>query len=89
MSPRTDAYGKPYALLSETKKGDILIADDGFWSSTRSGKDIHCIKPNRKCIVKEDKNSFYVSCIHRKHFLDGQLDEDNDSLIGFYPFSKE
>jgi len=83
--PKTDINNKPYALLSQVKVGDILIADEGFISNDENGKDIHCIRPNRKCKVKYS-NGLYVRCAHGRHYLEGQLDfEDNNSLVGFYP----
>ncbi len=87
---KTDINNKPYALLSQTKPGDYLIADDGFYSDRNingiKGVEFHCIKPNRKCLVKQHTTGLYVTCAHGKHFLEGQLDyNDHDSLIGFYP----
>ncbi len=90
-TPKTDINNKPYALLSQTKPGDYLISDEGFISDDRNvdgieGVEFHCIKPNRKCLVKYHETGLYVTCGKGKHFLEGQLDfEDNDSLIGFYP----
>jgi hypothetical protein len=83
--PQTDINGKPYALLSQTKPGDYLIADGGFFSDDKNNKEIHCISPNRKCKVISHPNGLAVKCYHGLHFLEGQLSfEDNDSLIGFY-----
>ena len=90
MKAKTDKFGKPYALLSQTHPGDFLIADDGFISDrNQNGIEVinfHCIRPNRKCEVKYHETGLYVTCGKGKHFLEGQLDfEDKDSLIGFYP----
>lgn len=82
---KRDINGRPYASLSQTHPGDILIADNGFVSDDHNGKDIHCIRPNRRCKVLSHPNGLAVRCVHGLHFLEGQLDyEDKDSLIGFY-----
>ena len=64
--------GRLWAKLSTTKPGDFLIADGGF----------DCIKEGAKLLVHERDGMLYVECTHGRHYLDGQLDYDMDSLVG-------
>jgi hypothetical protein len=81
---KTDTRGKPYASLAQTKAGDFLQADSDFYSDRADGTDFHCIRPGRICRVEYHEAGLYVTCAKGKHFLSGQLHEDDDSLIGFY-----
>jgi hypothetical protein len=68
-----------YAKLSETKAGSRLVADGGFT----------CILAGEGLVVGEDTNGLYVPCSCGKHYLDGQLDDDdNDTLIGLFAFDR-
>lgn len=68
-----DNDGRPYAKLSLTKPGDMLIADAGF----------ECILAWKSLEVKADLQGLYVDCAEGKHYLDGQAD-DGEHLIGLY-----
>ncbi|MGE5510330.1 MAG: hypothetical protein ACM31O_03650 [Bacteroidota bacterium] len=75
--------------LNDVKVGDRLIADGGF----------ECLHAGEVCIVKADpRGKLYVACRPEgvrepisRHFLDGQLDTDGETLIGFSkpPIEKE
>ena len=68
-----DLNGRPYAKLSETKLGDVLIADSGFT----------CILNGAECQVMQDDDGLYVPCQEGRHYLDGQTD-DGEILVGLY-----
>lgn len=70
-----DISGRAYAKLSITKPGDWLEADSGF----------ECIGATNRKLVKQDINGLYVECAKGEHYLDGQIDEDGETIIGFYP----
>lgn len=73
------ADGREWAKLSEMKAGDVLIPDDGFTCGiAAAGAE-----------VKEDEKGLYVGCDEGKHYLEGQVSEDdNDHLVGFWPLLK-
>lgn len=59
--------------LAELKIGDTLIADSGFT----------CLSKNERCRVHKDaEGDLYVKCKMGVHYLEGQLDKD-DNLVGF------
>jgi hypothetical protein len=60
-----------WAKLSELKAGDIVRLDGGFT----------CAKAG-PALILEDADGLYFECVAGKHYLDGQLLEDDDSLIG-------
>ncbi len=63
-----------YARMSALVVGTPLVADDGFT----------CLTDGAVCPVQADtEGHFYVKCRAGKHYLDGQLMEDGDSLMGF------
>lgn len=71
--------GKPWALLSKVKVGDILIADEDFT----------CLVKGQECEVKlygdtpqDDGSLLYVSCSIGEHFLSSQV-ANGDHIIGF------
>lgn len=57
--------------ISALKKGDVLIADDGFT----------CLKNGERVKVGEADGELFVPCKDGKHFLAGQTD-DGDTLTG-------
>ena len=59
--------------LSEIKVEDILVFDDGFT----------CLKHGEKSIVRQDNKGLYINCEEGKHYLEGQIDEE-DNLIGLF-----
>jgi len=63
-----------YAKLSQLKAGSFVRVDVGF----------DCIDINTVRLVKEHDSELYIDCSHGKHFLKGQIETDNDSLIGIY-----
>lgn len=69
-----DKNGREYAKLSNLKAGDVVTIDGGF-DCMDSGKP-HEVYGN---------GDLYLICDHGHHFLSGQLEVDNDSLVGVYP----
>lgn len=71
---------KPFALISETKPGTRLIADAGF----------DCIPADRIVIVEGpegsiDPDKIWVPCKEGKHYLNGQVSDDEKEYVGLYP----
>lgn len=61
------------ATLAEVSAGKRLIADGGFT----------CLIEGEVCEVHEDPaRGLYVGCSEGRHYLDGQLNED-DQVVGF------
>lgn len=90
MEIRTDNRGRPYALASEVKEGDILIPDGGFIGDPEYctektdgdyGSDFYCMQAGDEKVVKEDCG-LYVDCCAGRHYLDGQYEEK----AGYFPF---
>lgn len=58
---------------SSLRAGDKLQADAGFT----------CVKPGEVLEIKERNGGLYVECEDGDHFLDGQLDfDDQETLVG-------
>lgn len=75
MTTRTHSIqGRPYIQISELQEGDKIEVDDGF----------DCAKPNTSHFVFKDEEGFYIKCSRGKHLLDGQLEDDGDTLIGVF-----
>lgn len=74
MKSNTEAFlAHAEAQMSALKPGDELLCDDGFT----------CIKPWSKLTVFADaEGQFYISCDEGRHYLDGQLPETGDVLVG-------
>lgn len=75
-----DKQGREYAKLSQLKAGDIVWVDDGFdcmkrWSPRVVIAEASDYRPG---------NELYIKCKSGMHGLEGQLTNDNDSLIGIY-----
>ena len=59
---------------SNIKNGSILVADGGF----------DCILAGERTTVRRDeKGELFVPCSHGRHYLDGQLGADGETLVGF------
>ena len=81
-----DKQGRPYALVSKVKVGDILIVDDDFT----------CMDEWSEHEVLADGRAppqLYVKCSSGAHYLNGQMasdqedfasDADHDYYIGMY-----
>lgn len=68
-----DRCGRPWAMASDVKAGDMLQCDGGFT----------CMRDGAKKVVKADGDKRYVACRDGRHYLKGQ--ENNDgALIGLY-----
>ena len=63
-----------YVKLSQLKPGDFVEIDESLDCMDRGG--LH--------EVKSVHGEMYLVCDHGYHFLKGQLETDNDSLIGVY-----
>ena len=37
-----------------------------------------------KQIIQEDSGRLYIACSMGRHYLEGQLDDDGDSLVGIF-----
>lgn len=84
-----DKDGREYAYLSKLKIGDKVQVDADFegcfipWSILEVVEEdgelalYHNVKECGACGGTEEENC--------PHFLEGQLAEDDDSLIGVYP----
>ena len=60
--------------FADVKEGDTLIADGGFT----------CINEGARLTVKKSVGGLYVPCESGQHFLDSQVDwNNNKDLIGF------
>lgn len=73
----TDNDGRPYALVSQVKAGDVLEADDGFT----------CLdEGDRLTVEKDDDGSLFVRCSEGHHNLDGQIEGvlEKEHYIGLY-----
>ena len=57
--------------LTELKVGDVIIADSGFT----------CLKAGKYRVKVNSTGDLYINCTEGKHFLTGQLDND-DELVG-------
>lgn len=62
---------KPSLKLADIKAGDVLYPDEGF----------ECLKFNRRVTVRTDDGGKYVSCTDGNHYLEGQLDHDDQETI--------
>lgn len=69
-----DLHGRPYAKLSLLCEG-MTVKLDG---------DFTCC-PAGPVTLRLDKEGLYFPCAAGHHYLDGQLQEDCDTLIGVYP----
>jgi len=58
---------------TEMKLGDRLVADGGFT----------CLQEGEICEVKQEDDELYVECEAGKHFLDGQLNDEDTAYVGF------
>ncbi len=71
-----DKQGRAYAVVADTKAGDVLIADGDF----------DCIKKGAHVVVSVDADDgLYVPCKKERHDLAGQLSKDGTYYVGFYP----
>lgn len=75
MDRTHDTNGREYARLSNLKAGDVVDLDGGFT----------CGISSRRLPVEADSSGLYVPCGEGKHYLDGQIDDAGDHLIGVYP----
>lgn len=61
--------------LSELKAGDKVRVDE----------NVACLGPTLVHEVKQDgpgQAFLYLDCAYGRHYLDGQLDSDNETLVG-------
>ncbi|MCQ8781674.1 hypothetical protein [Mangrovibrevibacter kandeliae] len=70
-----DTRGTEWARLSDLKAGSQVRLDDGFT----------CGIAGARVDVAEDEGGLFVACDHGHHYLDGQLADDGDHLVGVYP----
>lgn len=72
--PTHDTQGNPWAKLSELKPNDSIRVDSGFT----------CMCANSLRTVHENAHGLYVRCNEGEHYLIGQTDQDENTLIGIY-----
>jgi hypothetical protein len=79
-----DKQGRAYAHMSELTAGDRVTVDGDFT----------CLRPWSQHSVEQDEHGLFVRCDgpdgerpagSEKHYLDGQLAEHGDALVGVYP----
>ena len=68
-----DRDGREYAKLTHLKNGDFIELDSGF-----------TCHPPGIVLVRIEAGRLYFDCDKHKHYLDGQLADDGDSLVGIY-----
>lgn len=74
MTSKTDLQGREYASMKLLQADDIVQVDAGFT----------CIPKNATRTVRQDNHGLFIDCSDGNHYLDGQLDfEDNDRSL-FY-----
>lgn len=72
--PSHDNQGREYAKLSKLKAGDVVTFDDSF----------SCLPPWSYQAIKAAP-ALYVECMGcSRHYLDGQLSDDKEHLVGVY-----
>lgn len=69
-----DKQGRAYAKLSKLKAGDSVIVDSDF----------DCMDSWSQRIVYSNGKDLFLNCASGMHNLEGQLQDDNDTLIGIY-----
>ncbi len=70
----TDKHGREWARLSQLAVGSKVECDSGF----------DCIEAGAVLTVQQDEDGMYVACHCGRHYLNGQLETNGDSLIGMY-----
>lgn len=66
---------KPFAKHSQVHVGSVLVIDSGFT----------CMPDGSRKTVYNDGSGLYIHCDHGKHYINGQLDhQDQDTLVGLY-----
>ncbi|TIW23118.1 MAG: hypothetical protein E5V63_25495 [Mesorhizobium sp.] len=66
--------GREWAKLSALKPGDKVLTDSGF----------SCGMSNKTLTVQVDDLGLFVPCGRVNHYLDGQLADDGDHLVGIW-----
>ncbi len=65
---------KQPVVFSELQPGDIIVAEEDFFT---------CMEGGDKVVTKNEPNSLYVKCDSGDHYLDGQIDHNTGHLCGF------
>lgn len=60
------------ANINKLKPMQIIVADDGFT----------CMKAGPK-VVRADDGGLFVECGHGHHYLEGQVETNRGTVIGF------
>lgn len=87
LPPLCDSLGRPYAKLSDLTSGSKITLDSGF-TCHEAGP---AIVSSLDSATASTNLYFHCSCkaAGYKHMLDGQLDGDEDYLIGIYHYDKD
>ena len=72
---KADTNGRQYAEYSKLTPGFIVQVDSGM----------NCIPANATRVVQQDSYGMYIKCRCGHHYLDGQLADEGDFLVGIYP----
>lgn len=84
---KTDLQGRPYARLSELKAGDQVQVDGDFEGCFIPWSTLPVVSVDGELALYHNVPECGACGEHRHdcpHTLDGQLDEDGDTLIGVY-----
>lgn len=68
-----------YACIDDVSVGDVLMADGGFT----------CVDAGKVTIEAEPNGDLFFRCNAGKHFIDGQIDDEDGLLVGLSHESKE
>lgn len=58
--------------ISDVKAEDLLVVDEGF----------PCVCAGPVKVERDLSGDLYFACAEGRHYLDGQLDDDAETLIG-------
>jgi hypothetical protein len=74
-TPMTDTDTRSWAKGADVKEGDLLEADDGF----------PCLSEgDRRRVCKHASGDLIIECGDGGHWLDTQIDEEDQVYIGLY-----
>lgn len=76
MADATDLQGNPYLTVAEARKGIRIKLDADFsCASNHARKTLRC----------DPTNGLWFPCREGRHYMDGQLSDDDKFYVGVYP----